>query len=131
LGRFLILGQQNFSHGTCIVSRAITHIVRKGEAHTLDEGLGEGAGSVTVTVSCSDETWAIVCVVMTVNTGGVEVGASTFEDIWDDSEGPGKVCMLGDSVVRGLLTEVSGVFEDFAAGRADDWADVPDGDRMS
>jgi hypothetical protein len=68
---------------------------------------------------------------MMVNTGGVEVGASTFEDIRDESAGPGKVCMLGDSVVRGPLTEVSGVSEDFAPGRADDRANVPDGDRVS
>jgi len=68
---------------------------------------------------------------MTVNTGRMEVGASTSDDTWVVSEGPGKVCMLGDSVVRGPLTEVSGVLEDFAAGRAGDRADVPDGDRVS
>jgi hypothetical protein len=68
---------------------------------------------------------------MTVNAGSVEGGASTSADMWDESEGPGKECMLGDSVVRGPLTEVSGVLEDCAGSRADDRADVPEGERVS
>jgi hypothetical protein len=50
---------------------------REGENHTLDEELGGGASSVTVTVGCSDEAGTVLCIVMTVNAGGTEDEAST------------------------------------------------------
>lgn len=101
--------------------------MRKGEAHTLDEALGEDAGLVTVTVGCSDEASGVVCIVMTVNAGDREGGASTSEGIGGGYGGPGKVCTLWDSVVRGPLTDLSGVLD----GCADDRADVPDGETVS
>lgn len=105
-------------------------MVRKGEGHTLDEGLGEGASSVTVTVGCSDEAGAVVCVVMTVNTGEVEGEGPASGEKKGGYEGPEKEKGLGDSVVRGPLTELPRVLGG-RDGRADGRAEVPDGDCVS
>lgn len=100
---------------------------REDEGHTLDEGLGVGAGSVTVTVGCCEEAGAILCVVMTVNTADQEGEFSIWKDKRDAYGGPGDAGMLGGSVVRGPLTELPGIFE----GRPGERAEVPDGVRVS
>ncbi len=99
----------------------------EGEGHTLDEGLDGGASSVTVTVGCSDEAGAVVCVVMTVNTGEVEGEGPASGETKGGYEDPEKEKELGDSVVRGPLTELPRVL----GGRADGRAEVPDGDWVS
>ena len=99
----------------------------EGEGHTLDEGLGEGASSVTVTVGCSDGAGAVVCVVMAVNIDEVAGRGPASEETTGGYEGPEKEKELGDSVVRGPLTELPRVL----GGRADERAEVPDGDRLS
>jgi hypothetical protein len=63
----------------------------RSEVHTLDEGLGEDACSVTVTAGCTDEAGAVLCVVTTVNTVGVGCEDSGSEVIGGDDGNPGNV----------------------------------------
>lgn len=104
-------------------------VVRKIEDHTLDEGLGEIACSVTVTVGCSEGGGAVVCTVMTVNAGDIKDEASkrevTERDEDEDEDGdedPGNETMLEDSVVKGPLTELRAVLD----GRPREGPEVPD-----
>lgn len=99
----------------------------EGEGHTLDEGSGEGASSVAFTVGCSDGARAVVCVVLTVNIDEVAGRGPASEETTGGYEGPEKEKELGNSVVRGPLTELPRVLE----GRADERAEVPEGDRVS
>lgn len=62
---------------------AITYYVSiagEGKGHTLDEGLGEGACPVTVTVGCFEVAGAVLCGVTRVNTGDTDGENSTWED---------------------------------------------------
>lgn len=103
--------------------------MRKGEDHTLDKGLEEGACSVTVTVGCSEKAGAVVCTVMTVNAGDIKDEASKREvtkrdenEDEDVDEDPGNKTMLEDSVVKEPLTELRAVLD----GRPREGPEVPD-----